>query len=224
MLLAVAAVAHFLCVGALAASLGGLHSTGVLAVTSHQAARPPRVIMADNFTTPSNLDLRAPEHVGGLAWREVTGRWVVRNGYLDPPNSPNALVLWPSVDHDVRAEVVVTVTGAHQFGLVVRGSATGPTFLVGYVSSAGQAVIAKVVNGTMTPLVSVASPAPLGTFTLTLVADAATLQLRRDGVQIAQHVLSSTDALTFGSLTATGLWVSSSGNERLDDIRITEVY
>lgn len=209
--------------GAAAARLGGLRSDQLFATSNNQAAQAPTVVMADNFTTASALDGRFPESVGTSTWREVNGRWVVRNGYLDPPNSPNALVLYPAALKDLRVEVAATVTSGYQFGLVARGTATGPSYLIASISSSGQAVIAKTVAGVTTVLASVPFVAPLVQFTLTLIAVAGQIELRSNGVLLVSHPLSASDSATFGSLTDAGLWVSSSGNERLDDFRITTV-
>jgi hypothetical protein len=49
------------------------------------------------------------------------------------------------------------------------------------------------------------------------------LELRSDGVLVVSHPLVPGDAAIFALLTGAGVWVSSSGNERLDDFRITTV-
>lgn len=219
------AVALTCCVatGAAASSLGGLTSDEVFVTSNTVAAHAPTVVMADSFTTASTLDGRLPESVGTAPWREVNGRWAVRSGYLDPPNSPNALVLYPAALSDLRVEVAIVVTSGYRFGLVARGTATGPTYLIASISSTGQAVIEKAVSGVTTVLASAPFVAPLVQFTLTLVAVGSTLELRTNGSLLVSHVLSPADVATFASRTDAGLWVSSSGNERLDDFRITTV-
>jgi len=209
--------------GAAGASLGGITSDDLFATSNSIPADAPTVVMADSFTTASGVDGRAPESVGGFLWQEVNGRWVVRNGYLDPPMSPNALVLYPAGLHDLRVEMAVTVTSAHRFGLVARASATGPTYLVASISSSGQAQIAKTVAGTTTVLATAAFVAPLVPFTMSLTVVGSLLELRSDGVLVVSHPLVSGDAAIFAPLTDAGVWVSSSGNERLDDFRITTV-
>ena len=208
---------------AAAASLGGLTSDQVFVTSNTVAAHAPTVVMADSFTTASGMAGRDPEQVGENLWREVTGRWIVRNGYLDPPMSANALVMYPAGLHELRVEVAVTVTSAHNFGLVVRGGSVGPSYLVASVSSNGQVAISKTVAGTTSLLAAAPFVAPVVQFTLSLVVVGSTLELRSNGVLLVAHSLSLADAAAFASLTDAGLWVSSSGNERLDDFRITTV-
>lgn len=205
--------------GADAARLGGITTTKLMARQFTGTPTHPFIIMADNFTTASAVQDRTPESVGVKLWSEISGHWAVRNGYLDPPMSPNALVLYPA-EADVETTMVVSITGAYDFGPVVRATATGTSFLFGHVSSAGQAVIAQTIGNTTTVLASATVPALTGTFTVGLRAFASGLTLLRDGVALLNYVLPNPGLFTG---TSTGVWVSSSGNERLDDIRVIRV-
>ena len=119
---------------ATADSLGGVVPRGTTFVLARPAG-PPLVRMADNFTTAGALDARVPESHGTATWTQVRGKWAVRNGYLDPPQLPGALVLYPTADTDLTVEMSVTIAGPYHFGPVLRANPAGTSFLVVRMSS-----------------------------------------------------------------------------------------
>ena len=190
-------------------------------------ANPPTILLADNFTTASALSGRLPENipVGGPAWVEVRGKWTVRNGYLDPPQMPGALVLYPAGATDATVETAVTIAGPYHFGPVLRANAAGTSYLVVHMASTNTLTVDIVVAGTSTTLLSRDSTqgwvSPTGTFTFGATLRGTTLDLRVNNSVVLAQPFSTTDLNPLNGFTSVGVWVSSSGNEMLDDVRAT---
>lgn len=211
---------------AAAGSLGGVASARLAADSVRAPATPPQLLLADNFTTAGGLDARVPEHVylNGATWTQARGKWAVRNGYLDPPMSPGSVVVYPAGVANVAVEVVATITSAFDFGVVLWSDPTGSTYLVAHIGGANAAPtntvsLEAVVGNSTTVLgtVTVASVLPTFVFSATAVGNVVTV--RRNGVVLMTPPVPQGLMSTFSGLTGVGLWVSSSGNEILDDVR-----
>lgn len=211
---------------AAAGSLGGVASARLSADSLQVPANPPHLLLADNFTTASGLDGRVPEsvHLTGATWTQARGKWAVRNGYLDPPMAPGSVVLYPAGVANVVVEVVATITSAFDFGIVLWSDPTGTNYLVAHIGGANAALtntvtLEAVVGNSTTLLGAVAVASVLPTFVFSATAVGNVVTVRRNGVVLLSPPVPPALMTAFSGLTGVGLWVSSSGNEILDDVR-----
>ncbi|MFZ9628209.1 MAG: hypothetical protein ACO3C1_02540 [Ilumatobacteraceae bacterium] len=208
-------------------SLGGVVPRGTT-FELNRANHPPRVVMADNFTTAGAVDGRVPEsrRAGTNTWTQVRGKWATRNGYLDPPQLPGALVVYPADITDLTVEMGVTIAGPYNFGPVLRANAAGTSFLAVQLSSSNTLTVTITVAGTTSTLLSRNATqgwvSPTGVFTFGATLRATTLEVRLNGAVVLTNTFTTTQLSPLSGLTYAGVWVSSSGNEMLDDVRVTE--
>ena len=209
-----------------AGSLGGVVSDRLSADSLPVPAAPPVLLLADNFTTAGAVDGRLPEHVNlaGTPWVQARGKWAVRNGYLDPPMAPQSMVTHPAGTANVTVEVAATITSAFDFGVVLWSDPAGTTYLVAHIAGANAAAtnavsLDAVAGNSTTTLATATVASALPSFVLSVTAVGNPITVRRNGVTLLSPLLSPLTMQTFAGLTSVGLWVSSSGNEILDDVR-----
>lgn len=208
-----------------ARSLGGVVSTQLAAFTLPVAATPPAMLLADDFTTAGAIDGRLPEHVGQPSvWTQARGKWAARNGYLDPPMQPGAIVTFPVATTDVVVEIAATITSAFDFGVVLWSDHLATKYVVAHIGGPTNATthlltLDAVVGNTTTTRATVTLPAAVSPFTLSISAVGSTVTVRRNGVVALVSTFSTVDQTPFLGLGYVGVWVSSSGNEILDDVR-----
>lgn len=209
-----------------AGSLGGVVSDRLSADSLPVPAAPPALLLADNFTTAGAVDGRLPEHVflAGAAWVQARGKWAVRNGFLDPPMAPNSTIVYPAGAANVVVEVAATITSAFDFGVVLWSDPAATTYLVAHIAGANAAVtnvvsLDVVVGNSTTTLATATVASVLPSFVLSVTAVGNAITVRQNGVTLLSRLVSPQVMQTFAGLTGVGLWVSSSGNEILDDVR-----
>lgn len=209
------------------APVGGVHSAQLFARSITQPSGAPVVLMADAFTSGTDLAARAPQSRGMSSWVQVAGTWTIAAGQLRPPTngSANRLALYDSGAADVAVEVTMLRSASSTLGLVVRDSgATSPASAVrrlqATISQAGVVTLAKVEGNATTTLASATIGAPF-TYRFRIEASGAQLVVLIDGTVVVSATLSAADQATFGANTRQGLLATGAGSERLDDMVVT---
>ena len=209
------------------APVGGVHSAQLFAHSFTQPSGAPVVLMADAFTTGTDLAGRVPQSRGTSTWVQVTGTWTIVSGQLRPPatGSSNRLALYDSGAADAAVEVTVVRSAASTLGLVIRDSGvTSPASAVrrlqATITQAGVVTLAKVEGNSTTTLASTTIVAP-ATYRFRVQASGAQVAVAVDGAIVVSTTLSAVDQTTFGANTRQGVLATGAGTERLDDIVVT---
>lgn len=209
------------------APLGGVHSAQLFARSFTQSSGAPQVLMADAFTSGTDLAARVPQSRGGSTWVQVAGTWSIVTGQLRPPatGSANRLALYNSGVADAAMEATFVRASASTLGLVLRDSgATSPASAIrrlqATVTQAGVITLAKVEGNSTTTLAT--TTATLGaSYRFRVQAVGASIEVRIDGATVLSTTLSAADQTTFGANTWQGVLASGAGTERIDDVLVT---
>jgi hypothetical protein len=209
------------------APLGGVHSAQLFARSFTQSSGAPQVLMADAFTSGTDLAARAPQSRGVSTWAQVSGTWSIVTGQLRPPatGSANRLVLYNSGVADAAMEATFVRASASTLGLVVRDSGTtSPASAVrrlqATVTQAGVVTLAKVAGNSTTTLATT-TVALAASYRFRVQAVGASIEIGVDGATVLSATLSAADQTTFGANTWQGLVATGAGSERIDDVLVT---
>lgn len=209
------------------APVGGVHSAQLFARSLTQPSGAPQVLMADAFTSGTDLAGRAPQAKGASTWVQVAGTWSIVAAQLHPPatGSANRLVLYDSGAADAAVEATFVRVSASTMGLVVRDSGvTSPASAVrrlqATITQAGVVTLAKVVGNATTTLATTTVVAP-ATYRFRVQVQGAQVAVAVDGTTVLSTTLSAADQTTFGANTRQGLVATGAGSEQIDDVLVT---
>jgi hypothetical protein len=209
------------------APLGGVHSAQLFARSLTQPSGAPQVLMADAFTSGTDLATRVPQSRGGSTWVQVAGTWSILTGQVRPPatGSANRLALYNSGVADAAMEATFVRASSSTLGLVLRDSGvTSPASAVrrlqATVTQAGVVTLAKV-EGNSTTTLATTTVTLAATYRFRVQAVGAAIEVRVDGVTVLSVTLSAADQTTFGANTWQGLVATGAGSERIDDVLVT---
>lgn len=209
------------------APMAGVHSAQLFARSFTQPSGAPQVLMADAFTSGTDLAARLPQSRGGSTWVQVAGTWSIVTGQVRPPatGSANRLALYNSGVADAAMEATFVRASASALGLVVRDSGvTSPASAVrrlqATVTQAGVVTLAKV-EGNSTTTLATTTLALAASYRFRVQVVGAAIEVGVDGVTALSVTLSAADQTTFGANTWQGLVATGAGSERIDDVLVT---